>query len=192
MSELRLIVGLGNPGIDYEYTRHNLGFLVVRQLAEKFKLKFELSSLTNGLTAEGVIEETTVCLLMPLTYMNNSGVAVRQIMISKKLLPEDILVVSDDFHLNFAQIRLKAKGSDGGHNGLGSIIRHLRTEEFARLRMGIGQPSSKKDTVDFVLEEFNKKEKESLDSFVDEAISCCLTWGKKGIHAAMDQHNGKS
>jgi len=192
LSELRLIVGLGNPGKNYEYTRHNLGFLVIRRLAEKLKLKFELSSLTNGLTAEGTFEDTAVCLLMPLTYMNNSGVAIRQIMTNKKLLPEDVLVICDDFHLNFEQIRLRAKGSDGGHNGLGSIIRHLGTEQFARLRMGIGQPTNKKDTVDYVLEEFNKKEKKSLDNFIDEAISCCLTWLRKGIHVAMDQYNGKS
>jgi len=192
LSELRLIVGLGNPGKDYEYTRHNLGFLVIRRLAERLKLKFELSSLTNGLTAEGTFEDTAVCLLMPLTYMNNSGVAVQRIVTNKKLLSEDVLVICDDFHLNFAQIRLRAKGSDGGHNGLGSIIRHLGTEQFARLRMGIGQPMSKTDTIDYVLEGFDKREKKSLNNFIDETISCCLTWLRKGIHVAMDQHNGKS
>jgi len=186
---LRLIVGLGNPGKDYEYTRHNLGFLVVRQLAEKLKLKFTLSSLTNGMTAEGMFEEGDICLLAPLTYMNNSGVAISQLMSKKDLSPGDILVVCDDFHLDFEQIRLRAKGTDGGHNGLSSIIQHLGTEQFARLRMGIGYPPGKKDTVDYVLEEFKKKEKNCLDNFVDEAVSCCLMWLKEGIDAAMDQHN---
>ena len=186
---MRLIVGLGNPGKDYEYTRHNLGFLVVRQLAEKLKLKFTLSSLTNGMTAEGMFEEGDICLLAPLTYMNNSGVAISQLMSKKDLSPGDILVVCDDFHLDFEQIRLRAKGTDGGHNGLSSIIQHLGTEQFARLRMGIGYPPGKKDTVDYVLEEFKKKEKNCLDNFVDEAVSCCLMWLKEGIDAAMDQHN---
>lgn len=188
---MRLIVGLGNPGKDYEYTRHNLGFLVVRQLAEKLNLKFASSSLTNGMTAEGVFEEDNICLLAPLTYMNNSGVAVSRIMSKKDLSPEDLLVVCDDFHLDFEQIRLRAKGTDGGHNGLSSIIQHLGTEQFARLRMGIGFPPGKKDSVDYVLEEFKRVEKNCLDSFVDEAVSCCLMWLREGINAAMDQHNRK-
>jgi len=192
LSELRLIGGLGNPGKDYEYTRHNLGFLVVRRLAEQLKLKFALSSLTNGLTAEGTFEDKTICLLMPLTYMNNSGVAVHQIVTKHNLSPENVLIVSDDFNLDFEQIRLRGKGSDGGHNGLSSIIERLGTEQFARLRMGIGQPAGKKDTVDYVLEEFKKKEKECLDSFIDEATSCCLAWVREGINAAMDQYNRKS
>ena len=192
MSEKRLIGGLGNPGKDYEYTRHNLGFLVVRRLAEKLKLKFALSSLTNGLTAEGMFEDKAICLLMPLTYMNNSGVAVHQVMTKRELSPEDVMIVCDDFNLDFEQIRLKSKGSDGGHNGLSSVIEHLGTEQFARLRMGIGQPTGKKDMVDYVLEEFKKKEKECLDSFIDETASCCLAWLCEGIDAAMDQYNRRS
>lgn len=192
MSELRLIVGLGNPGRDYEYTRHNLGFLAIRNLAEKLKLKFALSSLTNGLTAEGTFEDEAICLLMPLTYMNNSGGVVQQVMAKKDLLPEDVLVICDDFHLDFQQIRLRAKGSDGGHNGLSSVIQRLNTEQFARLRMGIGRPAGKKDTIDYVLEEFKKKEKEQLDSFVDETASCCLTWLREGISVAMDRYNKRS
>lgn len=192
MSEKRLIGGLGNPGKDYEYTRHNLGFLVVRRLAEKLKLKFALSSLTNGLTAEGMFEDKAICLLMPLTYMNNSGVAVHQVMTKRELSPEDVMIVCDDFNLDFEQIRLKSKGSDGGHNGLSSVIEHLGTEQFARLRMGIGRPTGKKDMVDYVLEEFKKKEKECLDSFIDETASCCLAWLCEGIDAAMDQYNRRS
>ena len=188
---MRLIAGLGNPGKDYEYTRHNLGFLVVRRLAEELKFRFTASSLTNGMTAGGMFEEGAVCLLAPLTYMNNSGVAIRQLMTKEDLSPEDLLVVCDDFHLDFEQIRLRAKGSDGGHNGLSSVIRYLDTEQFARLRLGIGYPPGKKETVDYVLEEFKKKEKDHLDSFIDEAVSCCLMWLREGINAAMDQHNRK-
>ena len=188
---MRLIVGLGNPGKDYEYTRHNLGFLVVQRLAEKLKLKFSLSSLTKGMVAEGIVKEDNICLLAPLTYMNNSGIAIKHLVSKKDLSPEDILVVCDDFHLDFQQIRVRAKGSDGGHNGLSSVIQHLGTEQFARLRMGIGYPPGKKDTVDYVLEEFKKAERSCLDSFIDEAVSCCFLWLQEGINAAMDQHNGK-
>ena len=189
---MRLIAGLGNPGQDYEYTRHNLGFLAVRRLAEKLKLKFALSSLTNGLTAEGTFEDDAICLLMPLTYMNNSGVAIKQVMEKKNLSPQDVLVVTDDFHLEFEQMRLRAKGSDGGHNGLNSVIRHIGSEQFARLRMGIGRPVDEKDTVDYVLEVFKKKEKERLDHFIDETASCCIAWLCEGIEQAMDQYNRKS
>jgi len=160
-------------------------------LADRLKLKFALSSLTNGLTAEGKFEDEAVCLLIPLTYMNNSGVAVRQVMTKKDITPENILIVCDDFHLDFRRLRLRTKGSDGGHNGLSSIIRHLDTERFARLRMGVGRPANKKDAVDYVLEEFKKGEKAHLDEFVGEAATCCLTWLKEGASTAMDWHNRK-
>ncbi len=189
MSESRLIVGLGNPGGDYEYTRHNLGFLAVQRLAQKLQFKFALSSLTKGVMAEGIFEGQEICLLMPMTFMNNSGAAICQTMTKKEFIAEDVLVICDDFNLDFEQIRLRAKGSDGGHNGLNSVIQHLGTEEFARLRMGVGYPPGKKQTVDYVLEEFTKKEKDCLDIFVDEAASCCLMWLREGIDVAMEQYN---
>lgn len=192
MSKTRLIVGLGNPGREYEYTRHNLGFLAVRRLAEMLKLKFTPSPLTNGLAAKGIVADEALYLLMPLTYMNNSGAAVYQVMTKKDLLPADVLVICDDFHLGYGQMRLRARGSDGGHNGLSSVIEHLGMEQFARLRMGIGRPAGKKDVVDYVLAEFKKEEKDRLDSFINEAASCCLVWLREGISTAMDQYNRKS
>lgn len=191
MSKIHLIAGLGNPGQEYEWTRHNLGFLVVRQLAEQLNFKFGLSSLTNGLTAEGVYNGSELCLLMPLTYMNHSGVAVQQVVAKREIAPQDVLIVCDDFNLEFEQIRLRGKGSDGGHNGLSSVIERLGTDRFARLRMGIGQPSDKKDTVDYVLEEFKKKEKERLSRFIGETVECCKIWVTDGIEAAMDRYNRK-
>ncbi len=124
--------------------------------------------------------------------MNNSGVAVSQVMTKRELSPEDVLIVCDDLNLDFKQIRLRGKGSDGGHNGLSSVIERLGSEQFARLRMGIGQPTGKQDTVDYVLEDFKKKEKECLDSFVDDTTACCLAWLREGIDAAMDQYNRRS
>ena len=191
MSGIRLIVGLGNPGRDYEYTRHNCGFLAVQRLAEKLKIKFQLSSLTNGLTAEGTYGDQTLCLLLPMTKMNNSGAAVQQVMAKKELSPDSVLVVCDDFHLDYQQLRLRAKGSDGGHNGLKSVIQRLGTNQFARLRMGIGRPADKKNTLNYVLDEFTKTERTRLVAFIDQAVSCCELCLQAGMSRAMDQFNAK-
>ncbi|MDP8212280.1 MAG: aminoacyl-tRNA hydrolase [Candidatus Zapsychrus exili] len=189
MSEFRLIVGLGNPGKDYEYTRHNLGFLVVQNLAKKINAEFKLSSLTKGFETEAEIDGVAVDFLLPLTYMNNSGSAVKKVIEKRDIALKNVLIVCDDFNLDFEQIRLRTKGSDGGHNGLSSVIYLLETDEFSRLRLGIGSPNGKKDTADYVLEEFNKKEKETLEIFIEEATECCLVWLKEGSEKAMELYN---
>jgi peptidyl-tRNA hydrolase, PTH1 family len=173
MPESRLIVGLGNPGKNYEYTRHNLGFLVVHQLATRLKCGFESSSLTKGLTAKGSLEQKEIHFLLPMNFINNSGPAVKQIMVKEEIALENICIVCDDLNLDFRQLRIRSKGSDGGHNGLGSIIYHLESDAFPRLRMGIGQPKGKADSVDYVLEEFKKDEKRYLEDFIIEAAECC-------------------
>ena len=189
MSEMQLIVGLGNPGHDYEYMRHNLGFLVVRKLSERIDFKLKLSSFTNGLTAEGEYEGKNLCLLMPLTYMNNSGRAINHIWEAKDIALGNMLVVCDDLNLGFGQLRLKPKGGHGGHNGLKSVINAVQGEEFSRLRMGIDFPRNSDIIVDYVLSEFSKKEKEGLKYFIDEAVDCCLSWLKKGVVSTMDIYN---
>ncbi len=193
MSEslLRFIVGLGNPGKDYEYTRHNLGFLAVARLAKEQGLKFVRNSACQGFLAEDDIDGVRAALLLPLTFVNHSGVAVREIVKRKKILPENILVVCDDLNIDFGQLRLRPEGSDGGHNGLTSVITHLRTRQFPRLRMGIGRPRGKEDVVDFVLSGFYKEERPLLDAFIDEAVSCCMIWLKEGTTKAMSRFNSK-
>lgn len=186
-----MIVGLGNPGEDYEYTRHNLGFLVIRRLVTELKFKLALSSFTNGLTAEGQYKGNDVCLLMPLTYMNNSGKAVKRALTARDIAPNDMLVITDDFNLDFCQMRLKTKGSDGGHNGLASIILCCETTEFPRLRMGIGQPKGNKPVVDFVLEKFTGPEMKELEAYVNEATACVLMWIEQGADRAMEFYNRK-
>lgn len=192
MSETRLIVGLGNPGKGYENTRHNLGFLVVEHLAKKNNLRFRKGSFTNGLVAEGKVAGNHLCCLLPSTYMNNSGMAVKQVVLNKNLDHADILVVCDDFHLEFGQVRVRNKGSDGGHNGLTSVIEHLGTQDFARLRLGIGTPLKGKESVDYVLGKWTAGEEKQLDEFIDRATDCCGVWLQEGIHKAMDQFNGRS
>jgi len=186
---LYLIVGLGNPGRQYENTRHNLGFFVVQYLAKKFSLKLETSSLTKGFVAEGQWEGTRVYLLLPMTFMNNSGVAIKSIVVKKEIALENILVICDDLNLDFGQLRLRSKGGDGGHNGLSSVIQYLETEKFSRLRMGIDSPNGKKDVTDYVLEEFSKKEQNGLNDFIREAAECCLAWMRDGTNQAMEKYN---
>lgn len=192
MSQARLIVGLGNPGKGYEYTRHNLGFLVVEHLAQRNNLRFRKSSFTNGLTAEGKVRDKDLCCLLPATYMNNSGAAVKQVVLNKGLDHADILVVCDDFHLDFGQIRIRSKGTDGGHNGLTSVIEHLGTQAFARLRLGIGPPVKGREPVGHVLGKWTAAEEKQLAEFIDRATDCCGVWLQEGIHKTMDQFNGRS
>ena len=186
---MKIIVGLGNPGKEYEYTRHNLGFLVVTLLAQQNSLKFLKSSVTQALTAQGEIGNQEVVLLLPWTYVNNSGSVVNQIMVHQAISPENILVVCDDLNTDFGQIRLRSQGSGGGHNGLASIIEKLKTKKFPRLRMGIGSPLKKEETVNFVLGEFSSNEKKALGDFIQKAADCCLFWLAEGIYQAMDQYN---
>ncbi|MBU4333874.1 MAG: aminoacyl-tRNA hydrolase [Candidatus Omnitrophica bacterium] len=188
---MKLIVGLGNPGKDYEYTRHNLGFLVVRHLAERLNVRLKLSSFTNGLMAEVKNTDHDVCLFMPLTYMNKSGGAIRQLVEKKEFLLAESLIVCDDLNLDFGQIRIRPKGSDGGHNGLDSVTQCLGTDEFPRLRMGISHPGNKVDVIDYVLEEFKKSETNNLEDFISKAADCCLIWLDEGIGKAMESFNGK-
>lgn len=185
----KLIVGLGNPGKGYEFTRHNLGFQAVKCLAGKLKLKIKSCSFTKAMIAEVKSNKTDAVLLFPLTFMNNSGVAVKAAVDKYSLSLDNLLIVSDDSSLNYGQIRLRAKGSDGGHNGLASVIYHLASGDFARLRMGIGEPPKGTDLADYVLEEFSEKEKDSIDDFIEEAADCCRLWLKGEINQAMEIHN---
>lgn len=189
MSEAYLIVGLGNPGKDYEYTRHNLGFRVVTHCAKQYKLKFSGSIIPRGLTAHDKIKEKDVYFLLPSTYVNNSGLAVRELAAKKEIDLKNILVVLDDINLAFGQMRVRAGGSDGGHNGLTSIIEHLKTKDFTRLRLGVGPFKGKEDAVHFVLGEFSPVEKEQLGEFIKEASECCAAWLDQGLSVAMNQFN---
>lgn len=190
-SQLRVIVGLGNLGKTYEYTRHNLGFLVLRELAKQLKVDFQKRSLTHSIAAQADWEGREVILLQPMTYMNNSGLAVKEIVKQKAIEPGNVLVVVDDFNLDFGQLRLRRQGSDGGHNGLESVILKLESTQFARLRMGIGRPKDKHETVKYVLDKFTGEEMKQLDEFIQSAGECCRMWVKGGTVKAMDQFNRK-
>ncbi|HEY7417617.1 MAG TPA: aminoacyl-tRNA hydrolase [Ktedonobacteraceae bacterium] len=147
---MKLIVGLGNPGIQYERTRHNVGFRCVDKLAHKLHLTWERRGL--AMIAGGLLDTEKVILVKPLTYMNKSGEAVGELLRWYKLQPEDILVIYDDLDLPLGTIRLRTKGSAGGHNGVENIIHHLHTNQFPRLRIGIGRPTHHRpETIQYVL-----------------------------------------
>ena len=185
-----LIVGLGNPGEKYEDTRHNVGFQVIDELAERQgrpvqRLKFK--ALTGLLTIGG--EKALV--MKPVTYMNLSGEAVRPAADFYKLPPERILVISDDVALAAGRLRIRAKGSAGGHNGLKSIIQHLGTDQFPRIRVGVGEkPHPDYDLADWVLGRPQGEDKKAIDAAVKraaDAVECILT---QGLERGMGKFNG--
>lgn len=189
VSDPFLIVGLGNPGKEYQFTRHNIGFLVVQQLADQQKIRLIKNNTHHALLGQGRICEQDVILLLPQTYMNRSGIAVKSICAKKIIRSENILVICDDFHLPFGQLRLRARGSHGGHNGLASVIEALACQSFARLRLGIGQPAVHQETSDFVLASFSSREKKEALKMVKEAVDCCLVFLSEKLNQAMNIFN---
>jgi len=185
---LYVIVGLGNPGEKYANTRHNVGFKVIDLLAKRNNIKVNKIKF-QSLYGEGNIAGKKVALIKPITYMNNSGVAVREIKDFYKLEAENILVIVDDVDIKFASIRIRKKGSAGSHNGLKSIIQHIRTENFPRIKLGIGQKSHNQDLADFVLGEFSKEEESIIEDSILLTARAVETMLEKGIHQAMNEYN---
>ncbi len=181
-----LVAGLGNIGSEYEDTRHNIGFRVVEVLAEDFGSKFDTVKL--GDIARIKYRGKTIVLLKPSTYMNRSGKAVRYWMQKENITADRVLVVVDDINLDFGRIRLRGKGSDGGHNGLKDIIQHLG-KNFARLRLGIGKEFYPGEQVDYVLGSWSDEERERLGTFIKNASDAILSFTAAGIKNTMDQFN---
>ena len=185
------IVGLGNPGNEYEWTRHNVGFFVVDALRDALRTDFEAGK-GDYLVATSRFGGDSIVLVKPLTYMNNSGLAVADLIKRYDVEPKDVLVVCDDFNLPLGRIRLRPKGSDGGHNGLYSIIYQLQTEEFPRLRCGIGAARSTDqefNATSFVLSVFDRDEKPAVRKMVESARDAALCFLSEGINVAMDRWN---
>ena len=183
-----LIAGLGNPGKEYENTRHNAGFLVLDTLAQK--LGADLSERKHrALCGKAVIGGQKVILLKPQTYMNSSGESIRAAADYYKVPPEDILVVYDDISLAPGQLRIRAKGSAGGHNGIKSIIAHLGTQEFPRVKVGIGEKPPRMDLADYVLGHFSSGEKKIMEEAAKEAADAICEIVNVGFEQAMNDHN---
>lgn len=187
--ERRLIVGLGNPGEKYSTTRHNLGFIVVGALAKKYGLSFKKEREWMSAVAAGKVGGNDVSLLLPMTYMNLSGGAVRRACDYYKIPFEDeasLLVVVDDVYIRFGSMRLKEEGTSGGHNGLKNIEEHLQTRHYARLRMGIGPEEMEEMGLleEYVLSSFTASEVQSLPQFVERGVAVLEQWLNLGWEAA--------
>lgn len=182
---MRVIVGLGNPGIKYAETRHNIGYKVVENLADKKKLKFEKAS-KNYLLAKGETENSDFSLLLPLTFMNLSGIAVKEFHSDTGFDFREMLVVCDDINLPPGKIRLRSKGSHGGHNGLLSIINEINTTDFPRLRIGIGNNFEKDRQAEYVLSPFDENEKPIMNDAINRASEICDNFLVGGLKRALE------
>ncbi len=188
-----LVVGLGNPGFEYEDTRHNIGFMVVEEVSARHRWMWQRED-DAYLIARSLTDQPIVLLVKPLTFMNNSGAAVARVMQRYSVPLTHLLVVLDDFWLDLGTLRVRAKGSDGGHNGLRSIIEHLGTEEFARIRCGIRkEPMPPKDEMAaFVLSPFDQGEKQQVEEMIDTAADAVEEFARSGIERTMNIFNTTS
>jgi PTH1 family peptidyl-tRNA hydrolase len=182
-----LVAGLGNPGKEYENTRHNIGYKVLDALADASNIIF--SDGRYGWTAEYRFKSRTFILLKPTTYMNLSGKAVNYWMQKENITIENLLVIVDDLSLPLGSLRLRAKGSDAGHNGLKSIAETLGSQEYARLRFGIGDNFRQGQQIDYVLGEWDKQEKLELPALIDSSIEIIKSFGTIGISQTMTFFN---
>jgi PTH1 family peptidyl-tRNA hydrolase len=184
---VKLVVGLGNPGSQYARTRHNVGWMVLDRLADRAGWSGRGRDRDAASSVRGRYAGLDLVLAKPLTYMNDSGIAVRKLLARERAPLPDMLVVADDFALPFGRLRFREGGGAGGHNGLRSIIEELGTEKFSRLRVGIGEPS--RDAVDHVLSRFHPEEVARLDELIDAAADAIEAWAREGTSKAANRFN---
>ncbi len=170
-----MIVGLGNIGPQYDGTRHNMGFMVIDQIAKDYQLSFKHTSKMEAMTASGIINGEKVLLVKPTTFMNESGRSVKPLMDYYDVPVEDLIIVHDDMDLPIGKIRLKAKGSAAGHNGLKSLINHLGTQGFHRVKVGIDHPGNS-NVVDYVLGKFKADQQDGLQDNITQAENAVEDW----------------
>lgn len=187
---MKVIFGLGNYGREYAGTRHNMGFDTVTELSDSLGIRLDTKRF-KGLCGFGFIGSEKIILVQPQTYMNNSGECVRAVLDFFKLTNRDIIVVYDDVSLAPGQLRIRSKGSAGGHNGLKSIIAHLGTEEFDRVRIGVGEKPEGWDLADHVLGRFPKEQEADIRRAIKDAADACVTIVREGITPAMNLYNKK-
>ncbi len=184
-----MIVGLGNPGAKYVRTRHNIGFMCVDALAEKFQMAIDTVKF-QAKFGEGTIAGKRVVLVKPQTYMNASGAAIRGLSNFYKIPPEQILVIYDDLDTPLGTLRIRAKGGAGGQKGVRSTIEHLGTENFPRVKFGIGRPPGKMEAADYVLQEFLKDDVILARETIDRVLKAVEIWLTDGLEMAMNRQNG--
>lgn len=183
-----IIVGLGNPTSRYAGTRHNVGFEVIDRLAKKYGIDVNTKK-HKAMIGKGVIGTQKVLLVKPQTFMNLSGESVREIIDYYKAKESDLIIIYDDISLAVGQLRIRAKGSAGGHNGIKSIIQHTGTQEFWRIKVGVGEKPAHRDLADYVLGRFQGEEKEIMEEAFLDAADAAVVMMQDGIEAAMNQFN---
>ena len=184
-----LIIGLGNPGREYRETRHNIGFMLIDRLCKAAGVNLSRVQ-SKALVATGSLEGQRLVLAKPQTYMNLSGQSVGGLVKFYKVPLEQIIIAHDDLDLSFGTIRIRPGGGSAGQKGMGSIIQQLGTQEFARLRLGIGRPPGQMNPSDYVLHKFSSAEQETLNMLLDRSVEAVRTFMQDGLNTAMNQYNG--
>ncbi len=185
---MKIIVGLGNPTREYEGTRHNVGFSVIYNISDEYNIKVDTKK-HKALIGKGIIEGEKVILAVPQTYMNLSGESVRELVDYYKCTNEDIIVIYDDISLDVGKLRIRTKGSAGGHNGIKNIISHLGTDVFTRIKVGVGEKPARMDLADYVLGRFSVEEQPIIRESADKARNAVETIISSGAQAAMNKFN---
>ncbi|MFG6497498.1 aminoacyl-tRNA hydrolase [Fictibacillus sp. UD] len=186
---MKLFIGLGNPGSRFDGTRHNIGFEVIDKLSDSLNIPMQQTKF-KGLYGTGFVGGEKVFLLKPLTYMNLSGECIGPFMDYFQIPLEDMVVVYDDLDTIPGKLRLRTKGSAGGHNGIRSMIAHLGTQEFKRIRFGIGRPTNQQPVPDFVLNRFSKDEQIDVESGIDRSVKACAAFIETSFDKVMNKFNG--
>ena len=185
---MRIILGIGNPGKRYRFNRHNVGFMLLDYLAEKFSLSFTPSKF-EYLFATGELDKESYALIRPVTYVNESGIAAADAVKNFGVELKDLLVIVDDINLEFSKLRIRASGGDGGHNGLNSIIYQLSSDQFPRLRIGIGSSFEKGYMADYVLTDFDKKERKILEKTFNTSEILIVEFIKGGLEGMLSAYS---
>ena len=188
-SEIFLIAGLGNPGKDYRHTRHNIGFMVIDHLSNELKIPVKKVK-QKSLIGIGKLDNKEILLVKPQTFMNNSGESIAPLMRYYKVPHQNLMVIHDDLDIPFGIIRIRPTGGTSGQKGMKSIIEKIGSQEFPRIRMGIGRPPGHMDPVDFVLENFSKDQLSILENILEDATNAIKTFIIDGLNKAMNTYNG--
>ncbi len=187
---MRIIVGLGNPGSTYIATRHNIGFDTITRISDEYDIPLDFKK-HKALCGKGIIKGEKVLLVQPQTFMNLSGECVRELIDYYKITPNDLIIIYDDISLEVGQLRIRPMGSAGGHNGIKNIIANLGTQEFPRIKIGVGEKPKEWELKDYVLGRFLKEEEPIIRETLDRALKACTVLIKEGIDAAMNEFNRK-
>lgn len=186
-----LIVGLGNPEEEYSHTRHNMGFDVINKIAKEYEIEVTRTKF-NGLYGSGIIEDEKVILLKPQTYMNLSGECIKPFLDFYKLSPENLIVIYDDIDTMPGTIRIRKKGGPGTHNGMKSVVHEILSDEFIRIRVGIGSPNDKSEIIEYVIGKLEDEEYNKLTMGIDKAEKAVVEILKNGTDKSMNKFNGEN